>query len=84
MRIGKYLDSNHFAYSLDICAEMSGDREVQRFIGLPSEKDDRVVMGAMGLLKKFPRKKLQTNSEYHLELLQESRKPTKPESRPAA
>lgn len=78
MRIGSYLDSNHFAYPLDICAELSGDRKVLKIIHLPSGEGDRADFKASGQGKKFDRRKLHTSSEYHPDLVGSIRQTTKP------
>jgi primary-amine oxidase len=78
MRIGTHLDSNHFAYPLDICAEMSGDRQVLKIIRLPSGEGDRADFEASQQGKKFDRRKIHASSEYHPELVGEVRQTTKP------
>jgi primary-amine oxidase len=78
MRIGKHLDSNHFAYPLDICAEMSGDRKVLKIIHLPSGEMDRAQSGDAVKRKKFDRRKIHVGSEYHPDLVGGTRQTTKP------
>lgn len=78
MRIGNHLDTNHYAYPLDICVEMSGDRKVLNIIHLPSGEGDRSSSGSGVMSKKYDRAKIHQGSEYHPELLNEERKTTKP------
>lgn len=78
MRIGSHRDANHFAYPLDICAEMSGEREVLKIIRLPSGDGDRAEFDATGPGKKFDRRKIHGSSEYHPELVGKARDSTKP------
>jgi primary-amine oxidase len=77
MRMGNHRDSNHYAYPLDIMAEMNGeDRTVTNVFTLPSAESDRMKLGA---IKKFDRKKLHTTSEYHPDKVDfEHRTTTKP------
>lgn len=78
MRIGDHLDANHFAYPLDICVEMSGDRKVLKITRLPSGESDVESLASSGPGKKFDRRKLHSTSEYHPDLVEETRKTTKP------
>ena len=78
MRIGTHLDSNHFAYPLDICVMMSGDRKVQKIIRLPLGEGDTANFEVSGHRKKFDRRKIHTSSEYHPDLAGEVRQTTKP------
>ncbi|KAG0651216.1 Copper amine oxidase 1 [Hyphodiscus hymeniophilus] len=78
MRIGSHLDSNHYAYPLDLCAEMSGDREVLKIIRLPSRDAERADFEAAGKSRKFDRRKIHTTSEYHPDLVGKTRDTTKP------
>jgi primary-amine oxidase len=77
MRIGNHLDSNHFAYPLDICAELSGDRKVQSIMWLPSGEGERAQEAGAGYSKKFDRRKIHRGSEYHPELREQTRETTK-------
>ncbi|RDW60683.1 amine oxidase-2 [Coleophoma cylindrospora] len=77
MRLGTHLDSNHFAYPLDICAELNGDFEVMKVLSLPSADSDR-MSECSGNGKKFDRKKIHGTSEYHPDLQTERRTTTKP------
>lgn len=78
MRIGSHLDSNHFAYPLDICAELSGDRKVLSIMWLPSGEGERAQEAGAGYSKKFDRRKIRRGSEYHPELREQTRETTKP------
>ena len=78
MRLGTHLDANHFAYPLDICAEMTGDRKVSKIIRLPSGDSDRADFEASEHPKKFDRRKIHTTSEYHPDLVGKTRVTTKP------
>lgn len=78
MRIGTHLDANHFAYPLDICAEMSGDRKVLKIIRLPSGESDRADFQASGKGREFDRRKIHASSEYHPDLVGKTRETTKP------
>jgi primary-amine oxidase len=78
MRIGNHLDSNHFAYPLDICAELSGDRKVQSIMWLPSGEGEQAQEAGAGYSKKFDRRKIHRGSEYHPELREQTRETTKP------
>jgi primary-amine oxidase len=79
MRIGNHLDSNHFAYPLDLCVEMSGDRTtILKITRLPSGEDETESVASLGSGKKFDRRKLHGTSEYHPDLVGETRKTTKP------
>lgn len=77
MRLGNHLDANHFAYPLDICAELNGDFEVMKVLSLPSAESDKMTE-CNGNGKKFDRKKIHTTSEYHPDLQTERRETTKP------
>jgi primary-amine oxidase len=77
MRIGNHLDSNHFAYPLDICAELSGDRKVRSIMWLPSGEGERAQEAGAGYSKKFDKRKIHKGSEYHPELREQTRETTK-------
>jgi primary-amine oxidase len=78
MRLSDHEDSNHFAYPLDICVEMSGDLTVKRILSLPSGENDRSGLLSEVGVKPFDRKKIHTVSEYHPDLVNERRTTTRP------
>jgi primary-amine oxidase len=78
MRVSNHLDSNHFAYPLDICAEMSADRKVVSIMRLPSGESDRAQTIESTTTKKFDRRKLHSSSEYYPELIDGSKRTTEP------
>lgn len=77
MRVGSHEDSNHYAYPLDLCAEMSSDRKVIGVYRLPHRMDEKMEDAGPGN-RKFDRQKLHTTSEYHPDLQKERRTTTKP------
>jgi primary-amine oxidase len=77
MRLGNHLDSNHFAYPLDICAELNGDFDVLKVLSLPSADSDRMTE-CTGNGKKFDRNKIHSTSEYHPDLQKDRRETAKP------
>src|SRR6266536_2821451 len=77
MRLGPQGDSNHYAYPLDICAEVSGDHKVINVLRLPLGEHDRMQPAGTSK-RKFDRRKIHSSSEYHPDLQQERRTTTKP------
>lgn len=77
MRLGSHGDSNHYAYPLDICVEMSGDLTVKRILSLPLGEHDRVGLLSEVGVKPFDRRKIHGSSEYHPDLVSEHRTTTK-------
>jgi hypothetical protein len=71
------MDANHFAYPLDICAQMNGEYQVVKVFTLPSAEGDRMVEWT-GTGKKFDRRKIHSSSEYHPDLQKERRTTTTP------
>ncbi len=78
MRIGDHRDSNHFAYPLDICAEMSDKGEVMKILQLPSSVDDRMLVVDHTNVKKYDKTKIHSGSEYFPDFIVEKRTSTKP------
>lgn len=80
MRLGDHKDANHFAYPLDICAELNADFEVMKVLLLPSAESDRMEQctSEKKERKKFDRRKIHSTSEYHPDLQPERRETTKP------
>ncbi|KKA17738.1 Amine oxidase [Rasamsonia emersonii CBS 393.64] len=78
MRLSDHGDSNHYAYPLDICVEMSGDLTVKRILSLPLGENDRCGLLSEVGVKPFDRNKIHATSEYHPDLVNERRKTTKP------
>lgn len=78
MRLGNHGDTNHYAYPLDICVEMSGDLSVKRVLSLPSVEHDRAGLLSEIGFKPFDRNKIHTSSENHPNLVTERRTTTKP------
>ncbi|KAJ5720717.1 Copper amine oxidase [Penicillium malachiteum] len=69
-------NANHFAYPLDICAQMSGDFVVQKVLNLPSGEGERMTE-ADGTGPKFDRRKILNHSEDHPDLQKDRRNTTK-------
>ncbi|KAJ5729156.1 copper amine oxidase 1 [Penicillium malachiteum] len=80
MSLSTHVDSNHYAYPLDICVEMRGDRRVKRVLSLPLGENDRMSLAAddAAKIKPFDRRKIHGSSEYHPDLVTERRTTTKP------
>ena len=78
MSLSSHGDSNHYAYPLDICVEMLGDRQVKRVLSLPLGEDDRMGLVSEVGVKPFDRRKIHESSEYHPDLVAERRMTTKP------
>lgn len=77
MRLSSHKDSNHFAYPLDVCAQMNSEYQVTKVFNLPSAEGDRMSeWNDKG--KKFDRRKIHSTSEYHPDLQTERRKTTTP------
>ncbi|TVY45087.1 Copper amine oxidase [Lachnellula subtilissima] len=77
MRLSSHKDANHFAYPLDICAQMNSDYKVTKVFALPAAESDRMEeWGGTG--KKFDRRKIHSGSEYHPDLQTERRETTTP------
>ncbi|KAI1608197.1 amine oxidase [Exophiala viscosa] len=77
MRLSPHKDANHFAYPLDICAQMNAEYQVTKVFTLPSAESDRMVEWT-GTGKKFDRRKIHSSSEYHPDLQKERRTTTTP------
>jgi Cu2+-containing amine oxidase len=77
MRLSSHKDANHFAYPLDICAQMNSEYQVTKVFTLPSAEGDRMVEWN-GTGNKFDRKKIHSTSEYHPDLQTERRQTMKP------
>lgn len=77
MRLSSHKDANHFAYPLDICAQMNSEYQVTKFFTLPSAEGDRMTEWN-GTGKKFDRRKIHSTSEYHPDLQTERRETTTP------
>ena len=77
MRLSSHKDANHFAYPLDICAQMNSDYKVTKVFALPGAENDRMVEWD-GTGKKFDRRKIHAGSEYHPDLQTERRETTTP------
>ncbi|KAJ5727959.1 copper amine oxidase [Penicillium malachiteum] len=69
MSLSSHGDSNHYAYPLDICVEMRGDRRNDRIGGATEDA---------AKIKPFDRRKIHGSSEYHPDLVTERRTTTKP------
>ena len=77
MRLGSHGDRNHYAYPLDIAAEVSSDRKSIRILRLPCGEDDRMEVGGKKS-KKFDRRKIHNSSEYHPDLQPDRRTTANP------
>lgn len=77
MRLSTHMDANHFAYPLDICAQMNSEYKVTKIFTLPSAESDSMVEWD-GTGKKFDRRKIHITSEYHPDLQMERRETTTP------
>jgi primary-amine oxidase len=77
MRLGSHGDSNHYAYPLDLCVEVSGDRKVINILRVPIGEHDRMEL-ASTRSRKFDRRKIHTSSEYHPDLQKKRRTTMKP------
>ena len=76
MRLGTHEDSNHYAYPLDVCVEMTDAMDVIGVLTLPSGENDRMKPASEGV-KPFDRRKIHNTSEYHPDLQKERRATTK-------
>jgi Cu2+-containing amine oxidase len=77
MRLSNHMDANHFAYPLNICAQMNSEYQVTKVFTLPSAEGDRMVEWT-GTGKKFDRQKIHSSSEYHPDLQKDRRDTTTP------
>lgn len=75
LRLSSHRDANHYAYPLDLCAEMC-DNKVIDVYRLPSSEIERISRDSVNG-KKFDRRKIHSTSEYYPELVRESRSTTK-------
>ncbi|KAL8347877.1 hypothetical protein RB601_002830 [Gaeumannomyces tritici] len=74
MRLSDNPDANYYAYPLDICAEVTSDLRVREIYRLPSGEHDKIHTEK----RKFDRRRIHSDSEYHPDLAQDSRTTTKP------
>ncbi|KAJ4298381.1 hypothetical protein N0V88_003411 [Collariella sp. IMI 366227] len=76
MHLSSDSDANHYAYPLDIVAEMSDDLKVVNVFLLPSMVKEQCI--AVGRIKEFDRRKIHQGSEYYPTLNTQQRTSTKP------
>lgn len=74
MRLSDNPDANYYAYPLNICAEVTSDLRIREIYRLPSGEHDQIHKEK----KKFDRRRIHSDSEYHPDLAQDRRTTTKP------
>ncbi|KAF2649885.1 copper amine oxidase [Lophiostoma macrostomum CBS 122681] len=78
MRFSDHLDTNYYAYPLEIVAEVSESLEVIKIYRLPTGASDREEDTSGNNAKMYDQRKVHSSSEYHPDLNTQRRSTTKP------
>lgn len=78
MRLGDHPDLNHYAYPLDLVAEMTADGHIMGVYKLPTGPGEERMQPAEGNVKPFDRNKIHSLSEYHPDCYPERRTSSMP------
>lgn len=77
-KFSSHPDANHYAYPLEIIAELNDENVITRVMKVPSGPGDKMEPATASNVQPFDRSKIHSTSEYHPDLETERRTTVKP------